>query len=302
VTGTQFDNVILWLTANAISVLVGLVILVVGWILAGFVRRTLRKTLDDSTRVDKTIVPVLAQVARYAILAVALIMALAQMGVQTTSILAVLGAAGLAIALALQGTLSNIAAGVMLIWLRPIAVGEYIDAEGIAGTVVEIGLFATRLRSADGVYVFAPNSTIWNKRISNYSREKKRRIDLKVGIGYSDDMSKARDILMKMAKDEKRVLADPAPEVHVSNLGASSVEMLLRIWVPNADYWDILFGFTEQAKRDFDAAGISIPFNQLDVHLDGAGETKPAKKPAALATATRKPSATGAGKTAAARK
>ncbi|MEJ2459893.1 MAG: mechanosensitive ion channel family protein [Novosphingobium sp.] len=196
-----------------------------------------------------------------------------------------LGAAGLAIALALQGTLSNIAAGVMLIWLRPIAVGEYIDAEGTAGTVVEIGLFATRLRAADGVYVFAPNSVIWNKRIANYSRETRRRIDIKVGIGYGDDISKARDVLMKIAADETRVLADPAPEVHVSGLGDSSVEMLLRVWVPNVDYWTILFAFTERAKRDFDANGISIPFNQLDVHLDGAAAETPPAKPAAKAPA-----------------
>jgi small conductance mechanosensitive channel len=274
-TGTQFDSVILWLTANAISIFIGLVILVAGWVLANIAHRTLRATLDGSVRMDKTIAPLLADVTRYGILAVATIMALNQMGVQTTSILAVIGAAGLAIALALQGTLSNIAAGVMLIWLRPIATGEYIDADGIAGTVVEIGLFATRLRAADGVYVFAPNSTLWNRKIANYSREKKRRFDLKVGISYSDDMSKARDVLMKIGKDE-RVLADPEAVVYVSNLGESAVEMMLRVWVKTADYWPVLFDFTERAKRDFDTAGLSIPFNQLDVNL-------PADKPAALA-------------------
>ncbi len=286
-TGTQFDGVIIWLTANAISIVIGLVILIVGWMLAGFVRRTLRTMLDGNARMDKTIAPLLADVARYAILAVAIIMALNQMGVQTTSILAVIGAAGLAIALALQGTLSNIAAGVMLIWLRPIATGEYIDADGIAGTVVEIGLFATRLRAADGVYVFAPNSTLWNKKIANFSREKKRRIDIRVGISYSDDMSKARDVLMKIAADEKRVLADPAPVVYVSDLGASSVEMLLRVWVKTADYWDILFAFTERAKRDFDANGISIPFNQLDVNLPADKPVAVAAKPAKAAAPAR---------------
>ncbi len=294
-TGTQFDGVILWLTANAISIFIGLVILVVGWILAGFVRRTLRNLLDDNARMDRTIAPLLADVARYAILALAIMMALGQMGVQTTSILAVLGAAGLAIALALQGTLSNIAAGVMLIWLRPIATGEYIDAEGTAGTVVEIGLFATRLKSADGVYVFAPNSVIWNKRIANYSRERTRRLDLKVGISYSDDMSKARDILMKIASDE-RVLADPEAVVYVSNLGDSSVEMLLRVWVASSDYWAVLFDFTERTKRDFDANGISIPFNQLDVNLPADTPAAVAAKPAKAATPARASRAKPAGK------
>ena len=227
----------------------------------------------------------------------------ARWGVQTTSILAVLGAAGLAIALALQGTLSNIAAGVMLIWLRPIATGEYIDTDAASGTVMEIGLFATRLKSADGVYVFAPNSTIWNTRITNYTREKTRRLDLKVGIGYGDDMSAARDIMLAMAKADGRVKADPEPVVYVSNLGDSAVEMMLRIWVPTPDYWAVLFEFTEQAKRDFDAAGISIPFNQIDVHLPGDAPA-PAKKPSAVAAKTtpavRKPSP--AKKTAASKK
>lgn len=282
VTGTEFDTFVIWLTANGIAIVTGLVILVAGWMLAGFAKRALSRSFAGSTRIDKTIAPVLADVVRYAILAVAIIMALNQMGVQTTSILAVLGAAGLAIALALQGTLSNIAAGVMLIWLRPIATGEYIDTDAASGTVVEIGLFATKLRSADGVYVFAPNSTIWNTRITNYSREKTRRLDLKVGIGYGDDISKAREVLLRIAADE-RVLPEPAPAVYVSDLGASAVEMLLRVWVKTPDYWDALFAFTEQAKRDFDTAGISIPFNQLDLHLDGAPAEVLAKPPAKTA-------------------
>ena len=278
-TGTQFDTLIIWLTANAVAIVTGLVILIAGWVASGVASRTLRRMLQGSRRLDKTIAPLLADLTRYGILLVAVMMALNQMGVQTTSILAVLGAAGLAIALALQGTLSNIAAGVMLIWLRPIATGEYIDTGDVAGTVVEIGLFATRLKSADGVYVFAPNSTIWNTRITNYSREKTRRLDLKIGIGYGDDISRARDVLMKIARDE-RVLTDPEPVVYVSNLGESSVEMMLRLWVKTPDYWNVLFDFTERAKRDFDKAGISIPFNQLDLHLDGAPAEVLAKAPA----------------------
>ena len=299
-TGTQFDTLIIWLTANAVAIVTGLVILVAGWVLSRLASQALRQVLQGSRRFDKTIAPLLADLVRYAILLLAVIMALNQMGVQTTSILAVLGAAGLAIALALQGTLSNIAAGVMLIWLRPIATGEYIDTDEVAGTVVQIGLFATRLKSADGVYLFAPNSIIWNTRITNYSREKTRRLDLKVGIGYGDDISKARDVLMKIAKDE-RVMADPEPAVYVSNLGDSAVEMMLRLWVKTPDYWNVLFDFTERAKRDFDKAGISIPFNQLDLHLDGAPAEVLAKAPASKAparTAAKAPAKTAARPTA----
>lgn len=285
-TGTEFDTIVIWLTANAISILIGFVILIAGWVLSGVAKKALRQSFENSKRVDKSVGPILADIVRYGILAIAVIMALNQMGVQTTSILAVLGAAGLAIALALQGTLSNIAAGMMLIWLKPISTGEYIDTGDVAGTVMEIGLFATRLKSADGVYLFAPNSTLWNTRITNYTREATRRLDLKVGIGYSDDMSKARDIMLAMAKGDDRVKTDPEPVVYVSNLGDSAVEMMLRIWVGTPDYWAVLFEFTEKAKRDFDAAGITIPFNQVDVNLPGDAPA-PAKKPSAPATAAK---------------
>lgn len=256
-----------WIVANAASVLAGVIILVVGTMLARAVPRAVQALTPRTPGMDQTIAPLLSQVVRYGIFIVSLMLALNQFGVETTSLIAVLGAAGLAIALALQGTLANIAAGVMLIWLRPVASGEYIDGEGITGTVVEVGLFGTRLRNADGIYVFAPNSKIWSAAITNYSREPTRRLDLRIGIGYGADITAARNALLTIASGESRVLDDPAPVVHVDNLGDSAVVVLLRCWVPTAAYWDVLFAFTEEAKLAFDRDGIEIPYRKLDINL-----------------------------------
>lgn len=273
-----------WLITNAISLATGIVVLIGGWTLSRTLAHAVRRLLPRTHAFDETIAPMLSQVVRYGILVITIVIVLAQFGVQTTSILAILGAAGLAIALALQGTLANIAAGVMLIWLRPIAVGEYVDGEGLAGTVVEVGLFGIRLRTADGIYVFAPNSKLWAAAITNYSREPRRRLDTKVGISYDADIAKARKVLLEIARDD-RVLADPAPAVYVAALGASSVDMLLRCWVKTADYWDVLYEFNERAKLGLDHAGVEIPFNKLDVNIlttpdNSAGEvSQPRRKP-----------------------
>lgn len=255
-----------WMASNALTLASAIVTLIIGWIASRFLSKALLTTLPKSRTIDKTVAPVLSQAVRYAVLIVAIVVALSQLGVQTASILAVIGAAGLAIALALQGTLSNIAAGVMLIWLRPLSVGEYIEGAGVAGEVVELGLFGTRLRTPEGIFVFVPNSQIWDTSITNYTREKKRRINLQIGIAYDADISLARSELMKIAKD-KRVLAQPEPVVYVETLGDSAVTVLLRLWVPTKDYWDCLFAFTEEAKRAFDAAGIEIPYNKLDINV-----------------------------------
>lgn len=256
-----------WLIVNVSSLVTALVIVLAGWAGARFVSRSIKKHLPNARGIDKTIAPVLAQVARYAILIFAFMLALAQLGVQTTSMLAVLGAAGLAVALALQGTLSNIAAGLMLIGLRPMSIGEYIDGSGIAGTVTEIGLFGTRLRTPDGLYVFVPNSQLWSAAIVNYNRLPRRRFDLKVGIAYDADIAKARKAMMKIATADKRILPDPTPVVYVDELGDSAVTMLLRVWVPTVDYWDVRFEFIEKAKLAFDKDGIEIPYNKLDVNI-----------------------------------
>ena len=191
-----------WLGDNAISLLTAAAILVLGWYLARLASRAIRELLPRAYGVDKNFAPLLSQVARYGIIIFALVTALNLLGVSNASILAVLGAAGLAIALALQGTLANIAAGIMLIWLRPIAIGEFIQGDGVAGVVVEIGLFGTRLRSSSGLYIFTPNQKLWASAITNHSREPRRRIDVNVSVPDSIDIGKSRNILLRIAGDD----------------------------------------------------------------------------------------------------
>lgn len=237
-----------WLGDNAISLLTAAAILVLGWYLARLASRAIRELLPRAYGVDKNFAPLLSQVARYGIIIFALVTALNLLGVSNASILAVLGAAGLAIALALQGTLANIAAGIMLIWLRPIAIGEFIQGDGVAGVVVEIGLFGTRLRSSSGLYIFTPNQKLWASAITNHSREPRRRIDVNVSVPDSIDIAKSRNILLRMAGADKRVLADPAPNVHVESFSGAAVNLQLRAWVATPDYLETLYGLTEEAK------------------------------------------------------
>jgi small conductance mechanosensitive channel len=234
---------------------------------ANWARRSVLRALDKTTSVDVTLKPFFASTVRYFILIMVLIAVLAQFGIQTASIIAMLGAAGLAIGLALQGTLQNIAAGIMLLFLRPFRSGEYIDADGISGTVDEIGLFTTRLRTADGVYVETPNSMLWNRSIVNYNRLPTRRLDVLVGISYSDDIDKAQGALMDLMEKDSRVLDDPAPQTMVMALADSSVNINLRCWTKTDDYWALRFDLTKAVKQRLDKEGISIPFPQRDVHL-----------------------------------
>jgi len=249
-----------------LDVLGAVAILVIGWLFAGWLYRRLLSVLKR-TEVDATLRPVIATVARYAVLVFVVIAVLAQFGVQTTSIIAALGAAGLAIGLALQGTLQNIAAGFMLLFLRPFRVGDYIDAEGQAGTVDEIGLFVTQLTTFDGLYVSVPNSKIWGSAIINYSRLPTRRLDVVIGISYDDDVDQAQSVLLDLLKNEPRVLDDPPAQVLVKALADSSVNLNLRCWCDRDDYWDLLFFLNQQGKRTVEAAGMSIPFPQRDVHI-----------------------------------
>ena len=253
-----------------LNALGALAILIIGWIVANLVRRSLRRMLAKSERVDATLQPVIANIVRYLILVFVLVAVLAQFGVQTTSVIAVLGAAGLAIGLALQGTMQNIAAGFMLLFLRPFGIGDYIDAGGISGTVEEIGLFVTTLKTPDGVSISVPNSQLWGTAITNYSRNPTRRIDLVVGIGYGDDIDKAQDVLLALAKGDERIHAEPAPQVLVQGLGESSVDLDLRCWTSIDDYWPLLFDLTKRAKIDIEGAGLSIPYPQRDLHVFSA--------------------------------
>ena len=250
-----------------LEIAAALAILVLGWWLAGRVQKLILRTLDRLPRMDTTLKPFISSVARYAIIAITLVAVLARLGIQTTSIIAVLGAAGLAIGLALQGTLQNIAAGIMLLLLRPFKVGDYIDAGGIAGTVDEIGLFTTDMTTYDGVYRSVPNASLWNTSILNYSRLPTRRMDIPVGIAYEDDVEKAMTLLLDHLKRDSRVLSEPAPQVLVTGLGESSVDLSLRCWSERTDFWTLKFELNKNAKLWLDTAGISIPFPQRDVHL-----------------------------------
>ncbi|MHA6728920.1 mechanosensitive ion channel family protein [Devosia sp. A369] len=259
-----------WLASNAISLLVALAVLVAGWYLARLAARAIRQLLPRASGVDNNFAPLLSQVARYGIIIFALMTALNLLGVSNASILTVLGAAGLAIALALQGTLANIAAGIMLIWLRPIAIGEFIQGDGVAGVVVEIGLFGTRLRSSSGLYIFTPNQKLWSSAITNHSREPHRRIDVNISVPDSIDIAKSRNILLRIANADKRVQAKPEPNVHVESFSGAAVNLQLRAWVATPNYLATLYALTEEAKialnRELvgskaDKAGITVTPN-----------------------------------------
>ena len=250
-----------------LEVVGALTILIVGWIVAGWAQRAVRRGLDRVPQVDATLKPLLGSIVRYVVLVLTIIAVLAQFGVQTASIIAMLGAAGLAIGLALQGTLQNIAAGIMLLFLRPFRVGDYIDAEGVAGTVTEIGLFLTEMQTFDGVYRSVPNSQLWSRQILNYSRLPTRRIDHEVGISYGDDIETAFIALKEVLTQDERVLAEPPPQVMVMALADSSVNVNMRCWTHRDNYWDLLFDLRRASKERLDAAGITIPFPQRDVHI-----------------------------------
>lgn len=242
-------------------------ILIVGYWLAKIVSGLLVRTLNGR-RIDPTVSTFIGKLVFGAILAVALIPALGHAGIQTTSILAALGAAGLAIGLALQGSLSNFAAGIMLIAFRPCRVGDYIEAGGTAGVVESISLFSTMLVTPDNKRIMIPNSRVMSNPITNYNSFPTRRIDLLIGIGYDADIPKAKDVIHQVLSEESRILPEPAPLVAVRQLGDSSVNLVVRPWVNTPDYWGTHDALLETIKTRLSAAGMDIPFPQMDVHFD----------------------------------
>ena len=238
-----------WIYANALTLIGAAFVLTVGWYLSRLAERLIRDVLPRHP-VDKNFAPLLSQVARYGILIFAFGTALSLLGVATASIYAVLGAAGLAIALALQGTLANIAAGIMLIWLRPVAIGEYVSFGAVAGVIVEIGLFGTRIRSTSGLFIFVPNQILWASAITNHSREPRRRIDVNLTVPDSMDIPQARQMLAEIASRDPRVLRDPEPSVHVESVGTDTVVLQIRAWVATPDYLKTRYDLTETAKLE----------------------------------------------------
>ena len=249
-----------------INILVALLILIVGMWIAKAITKSIGKVLHKR-EMDPTLIKFLTSLTKTLLYAFVIIAAIDKAGIESTSIIAVLGAAGLAVGLALQGSLSNFAAGVMLIIFKPIKVSDFIEAAGVMGVVQEIGIFVTTLTSPDNKTIFVPNSQMSGGIITNYSTKDTRRIDMEFGIGYSDDIDKARSVILDVLKNDSRILQEPAPDVFVGTLADSSVNFKVRPWVKGDDYWGVYFDVTENIKKKFDEHNVSIPFPQTDVHL-----------------------------------
>lgn len=249
-----------------INIVLALAVLVVGRWLAKIIVRGVKRLMRKS-HMDEALVGFLSSILNAVLLAVVVIATLEQLGVNTTSVLAVFAAAGLAVGLALKDSLANFSAGVMLIIFKPFKVGDFVEAAGIAGVVEVIRIFNTQLRTGDNREIIVPNSQIYSGIITNFSAREQRRIDLVIGIGYDDDIQAAKQVLERILQMEERVLRDPAPVILVSELGESSVDLAVRPWVNSADYWNVRSDLLETIKREFDAKGISIPYPQRDVHM-----------------------------------
>jgi small conductance mechanosensitive channel len=263
---TVMETAIDLLSTWGISVVGAIALLIVGRIAAGWIRNSVTKGLTKANT-DASLVPFFASMAYYVVLAVVLIAVLNLFGIETTSLIAVFGAAGLAVGLALQGTLSNFAAGVMLLVFRPIRVGDFVEVAGQAGTVAEISIFSTLLNTGDNVRITIPNAQIYGDTVKNYSFNDTRRIDLVMGIGYGDNIGTAVSIIERVLESDERTLKDPAPTVAVAELGDSSVNLVVRPWCKKEDYWALRWDLTRKLKEELEAGGCNIPFPQRDVHI-----------------------------------
>jgi len=217
--------------------------------------------------IDRTLMTFVCNLVRVSLMVVVVIAAIGALGVETTSFIAIFGAAGLAVGLALQGSLSNFASGVLIVLFRPYRVGDFIEAAGIAGSVEQVQILTTILKTGDNKQIIVPNSQIMNSIITNYSSNATRRIDMVVGVSYSDDLDKVRETIAELIAADDRILDEPAATIAVSDLADSSVNFVVRPWVNTSDYWNVKFALTEAIKKRFDAEGISIPFPQRDVHI-----------------------------------
>jgi len=249
----------------AVGLLTGLGTLIIGFFISSRLGRATRKLVDSTQRISNTLAPVAGSTVRYAGIVLTLVIALGQIGVETTSLIAVLGAAGLAIGLALQGTLANVAAGVMLLLLRPFEAGDWIETAGISGIAREIGLFTTRIDTFDNVSISMPNSTIWSSTVINHARHKNRRLDLDIGIGYDSDLDEAEKALLSLC-DDPRIHAEPAPVFLVTGYGDSAINVRLRLWTDYDDLFSLNWDLNRRLKPVLDNHGIEIPFPQRVVH------------------------------------
>lgn len=248
----------------SIKILLALLIFVIGQIAAKIISKMVGKVLGH-TKLDTILVEFIQSLLRALLMIIVIIAALDQLGVNTNSVIAILGAAGLAIGLALQGSLQNFAAGFMLLIFRPFKAGDFVEAAGTAGNIEKIGIFSTTMYTGDNKEVIIPNGAIYSSNIVNYSKRPTRRIDMIFSIGYGDDIREARDVIAGIIKEEPRVLPEPEPLIAVGELGASSVNLYVRPWVQTENYWAVKFDLTEKIKLAFDSRGITIPFPQMDI-------------------------------------
>jgi small conductance mechanosensitive channel len=266
------EQLMVFLATYGLSVVGAIIILILGWIGARIGQRLIRNLLEKS-KVDAAVVSFVGHMVYFLILTFAVLAALAKFGVQTTSFVAVIGAAGFAVGFALQGSLANFAAGVLILLLRPFKVGDYIMGAGEAGTVKEITLFTTVLATPDNIKVMVPNGKLFGDVIKNVTAYDTRRVDLLVGIGYGSDIQRAYEVITDLMRQDTRILPDPAPQVAVSDLGDSSVNFVIRPWVKKEDYWSVKFDLTRKIKEAFDKNGIEIPFPQRTIHMISGGRT-----------------------------
>ena len=258
------------LTTYGLKVVGAILVLIVGWIASKWVKALVLRLMSKSGKIDEMVKTLAASAARYLVLAVTVIAVLGQFGVETTSLVALLGTVGLAIGLALQGTLSNVAAGFMLLLFRPFSIGDFVEAGGVSGTVKSLNLFTTDLATPDNVHIIVPNGQVWGSSVKNFSYHDTRRVDWVFGIGYEDNIDKAMALIDGLLQADERVHDDPAVAIMVSELADSSVNITVRAWCNSADYWGLKFDMTKAVKEKMDADGINIPYPQTVIHQAAA--------------------------------
>jgi small conductance mechanosensitive channel len=264
--GFSYDEIFQWLIKMGSNLLIAVLIFVVGFWLAKMASKTVRKVLTKSNT-DAGLISFLTSLTSIVLRILVVVTGITQVGIQMTSFVAILGAAGLAIGMAFSGTLSNFAGGVMILAFKPFKVGDFVEMQGETGFVKEILIFNTYLNTTDNKIIILPNGPVANGNIINYTKADKRRVDFSFGIAYGDNLITAKDLLNKFIEEDDRILKDPAPFVGLGKLNTSSVDITVRVWTNTEDYWDVHFAMNERVYTEFEAAGLTIPFPQLDVHL-----------------------------------
>lgn len=262
-----FNDIPPYIIQYGLNLILAIVILFVGWTVANWAKKKIRQKGDKSEKLDDTLTRLFAQVAKIAIMVVVIMAVLDIFGVQTASLIALIGGLGLAIGLAWQGVLADFASGIMILVMRPFKVGDAIDCGSAKGVVDEIGVISTQMHTFDNVSMFVPNSEIWGNVISNYAANDNRRVDMTIGFGYDDDIDEAYRVIKEVLAADDRILDDPAPQIALSELGGSSVNMIVRPWTAKENYWGLKFDLTEQIKKRFDQEGINFPYPSHDVYM-----------------------------------